>query len=64
MKKNELFDKYFKDDLGDIKEARKLHISDQRFYEEVDDLFIIKESASAKNPGRPKWDALIKLVEK
>jgi len=50
MEKNELYNKYFKDELADIKEARNLHISDKRFYEEIDNLFIIRESASAKKP--------------
>lgn len=63
MEKNELYNKHFKDELGDIKEARNLHISDKRFYEEIDNLFIIRESASAKKLGRPKRSALMKLVD-
>lgn len=70
MKKNELYEKYFRNDLADVKEAKNLHISDKRYYEEIDDLFIIRESWSAKEIdksskhwARPKWNALMKLVQ-
>ena len=46
-----------------IEDADK-ELSHRRIYQETRKYYIIKERMSAKITGRPKWNALIKKIEK